>query len=360
MRLKGLDIALVSSISLLILLGLLNLYSATFGEKDIFFYKQIAWIVLGGIICVVVAFYDYHRIVERSNYLYLGGLLLLALVLFIGKGAGGARRWLSMFGFSLQPSEFMKPIMIVLFSKILSARGSIDRWGDVVELLFYAAFPALLIAKEPDLGTSAVVFSFFFFYLFLSASRLRFFFTPLLLSLGSFPILWGFLKDYQKRRLLVFLNPNYDPLGAGYNLLQSKISLGSGGVLGVGFLKGLQHRLRFLPEHHTDFIFCVWGEEFGFVGTSFLLLIYLFVIWRLYQIALLSKDREGFYIAAGVAFLFFIHVFVNVGMTLGLTPVKGLPLPFFSYGGSSSLSMMICMGLAVSVYRHRFSKEDLA
>ncbi|MCD6364112.1 MAG: rod shape-determining protein RodA [Synergistetes bacterium] len=359
MRFKGLELGLVFSIILLVFLGLLNLYSATFGEKGIFFYKQVIWIVLGGIACTIVVFYDYHRIVERSSYFYVLGLALLALVLFAGKGAGGARRWLSMLGFSLQPSEIMKPIMIVLFSKVLSARGSIDRWGGVIELFFYAALPTLLIAKEPDLGTSAVIFSFFFFYLFLSVSRLKFFFTPLMLSLGALPVMWSFLRDYQKRRLLVFLNPSYDPLGAGYNLVQSKISLGSGGVFGAGFLKGLQHRLRFLPEHHTDFIFCVWGEEFGFIGTSFLLLIYLFVIWRLYQIALLSKDREGFYICAGVAYLFFVHVFVNVGMTLGLTPVKGLPLPFFSYGGSSSLAMMICIGLALSVYRYRFSKEDL-
>ncbi len=139
--------------------------------------------------------------------------------------------------------------------------------------------------------------------------------------------------------------------------LQAKISLGSGGVLGAGFLKGLQHRLRFLPEHHTDFIFCVWGEEFGFVGTVSLLLLYLLLLWGLYKIAILSKDREGFYIVAGVISVFFLHIFVNVSMTLGLIPVKGLPLPFFSYGGSASLSLMICLGMALSVYRHRLSKE---
>ncbi|MCX8127154.1 MAG: rod shape-determining protein RodA [Synergistetes bacterium] len=343
---------------LLMILGTLNLYSATLNQKEAFFYRQIFWNLIGFGLCIIFAFYDYHRLIKLSNLLYVAFIGLLLLVLVFGKGAGGAKRWLVIFGFSFQPSEFIKPVMILLYSRILALKGGIERWGEVVELSLYSLLPALLIAKQPDLGTSGVMIFFFLVYLFLSSSHLRYFFVTMLASIGSIPILWEFLKDYQKRRLLAFLDPEYDPLGVGYNLLQSKISLGSGGVLGAGFLNGLQHKLRFLPEHHTDFIFCVWGEEFGFLGTSLLILLYTLLIWRIYKIALLSKDKEGFYIASGVVSLFFLHIFVNIAMTIGLIPVKGLPLPFFSYGGSATLSFMICIGLVLSVYRGRIIRES--
>jgi len=358
LRLRGLDQFLVGLVLLLLLLGMLNLYSATQGEKEVYFYRQLIWNVMGLIFCFSLSFYDYHRLVKGSKFIYAFVLLLLLFTLVLERGAGGAKRWITLFGISFQPSEFMKPALILLYSRLLSVKGSIDGWKDVLELSLYSLIPALVIAKQPDLGTSAVILFIFFLYLFLSVSHLRHFFLSLLASLGSIPIFWEFLKDYQKRRLLVFLDPEYDPLGAGYNLLQAKISLGAGGIFGAGFLRGLQHRLRFLPEHHTDFVFCVWGEEFGFLGTSLLLLLYSLLLWRMYHIALLSKDKEGFYLVSGVLSIFFLHIFVNVAMTLGLIPVKGLPLPFFSYGGSVSLSFMASLGMVLSVYRHRFLRES--
>lgn len=358
MRIRELDFSILFIVFLLMVLGTLNLYSATLNQKENFFYRQIFWNFIGIALCFLFAFYDYRRLIKLSNYLYVALIGLLVLTLIFGRGSGGAKRWIVLFGFSFQPSEFIKPVIILLYSRFLALRGEITRLEEVVELGLYSLFPALLIAKQPDLGTAGVMVFFFLVYLFLSSSHLKYFFVTMLASIGSIPVLWEFLKDYQKRRLLAFLDPEYDPLGVGYNLLQSKISLGSGGVFGAGFLNGLQHKLRFLPEHHTDFIFCVWGEEFGFLGASLLIFLYALLTWRVYKIALLSKDKEGFYITAGVASLFFLHVFVNIAMTVGLIPVKGLPLPFFSYGGSATLTFMICIGLVLSVYRGRLLRES--
>ncbi|KUK14678.1 MAG: rod shape-determining protein RodA [Synergistetes bacterium] len=356
-RFKETDFYLIGVILLLVGLGTLNLYSATIPQKETFFYKQLIWNIIGLTCLFLFAFYDYHRLMKYSSFLYVLFLVLLLLVLVYGRGTGGAKRWISIGLFSFQPSELMKPVMILLYSRLLSVRGEVKTWGKVFELGLYALLPALLIAKQPDLGTAVVMLFLFLVYLFVASSHLKYFFIVTFSSLGFLPVLWEFLKDYQKRRLLVFLDPDYDPLGVGYNLLQSKISLGSGGLFGVGFLKGLQHKLRFLPEHHTDFIFCVWGEEFGFVGVVVLLSLYLLLLWRMYKVALLAKDKEGFYIVCGVISLFFLHIFVNIAMTVGIIPVKGLPLPFFSYGGSATLSFFISAGLVLSVYRWRFAKE---
>jgi rod shape determining protein RodA len=277
-------------------------------------------------------------------------------VFLYGRTKFGSQRWIYLWGFSLQPSEIAKITFILALSKFYSETFSQKLFNirDLFFPFFLLIITFLPIYFQPDLGTAGmVVLVFFSMIFFLNINKrsfsLFFFFVLLLL-----PFFWFFLKDYQKRRVLIFLNPELDPLNAGYQAIQSKIAVGSGGLMGKGFKMGTQSQLRFLPEQHTDFVFSVWAEEWGFWGCLFLLFLFFFILYRGLRTAYNSKNLCGSFLAIGISILFFWQLTINVFMTIGLFPVVGVPFPFFSYGGSSMLSCMIGIGLLLNINMRKF------
>jgi rod shape determining protein RodA len=352
--------AYILLVCLIAALGIANLYSATSSWSTMsqpVYLKQIYWLGIGLLIAMVVCFVDYRHLEYLSFPCYGVTLFLLLLVLVIGRTSMGATRWISMAGINLQPSEIMKLVIILTYARYFSDKGNILGLS-LKELMvpgLLLGIPALLIIKQPDLGTAMLV-------LFIGGSMALFAGVrrSAIIWLGVCSVLgavggWFQLHGYQKRRILTFLDPERDPLGAGYHIIQSKIAVGSGGVTGLGFMKGTQSQLSFLPERHTDFAFSVFAEEWGLLGGLFLLSLYLLVvIWGLH-IALRAGDRFGMFIAFGVSAMLFWHIVVNLGMVIGLLPVVGVPLPLFSYGGTSMVTTMIGVGLLLNVSMRRFS-----
>ncbi len=340
-------------------IGIANLYSATSSwttAAQPVYLKQCYWLGLGLLIVFIVCLFDYRHLEYFSFPLYGGNLFLLLLVLFIGRTSMGATRWISLGGFNVQPSEIMKIVIIITLARYFSEKARVIGFS-LSELIIPALIlgvPALMIMKQPDLGTAMLVlFIGGTMALFAGVQRSAFLFVAasgLLAAIGG----WFLLHDYQKGRILTFLNPERDPLGAGYHIIQSKIAVGSGGLNGLGFMKGTQSQLSFLPERHTDFAFSVFAEEWGLTGGLVLLAIYcLIVIWGLH-IALRSNDRFGMFLAVGVSAMLFWHIVVNLGMVIGLLPVVGVPLPLFSYGGTSMVTTMTGVGLLLNVSMRRF------
>jgi rod shape determining protein RodA len=340
--------------------GLVTVYSATHGRLEThledFYLKQIYWFGTGLGLMVLVTFVDY-QLLSRAAYLLLAlGILLLITVLLVGRVASGARRWIVLGPLSFQPSELVKVFLVLSFARYFTEarREGGLRLRDLLIPLLMVVVPFTLIAKQPDLGTALVLCFVSGALIFASGFPLKI----LLLMTGggliAMPIAWIFLKGYQKVRIITLLNPDFDPLGAGYHSWQSKIAIGSGGFWGKGWLAGTQSGLNFLPEKHTDFIFAVFAEEWGFVGTAALIVLYLILVLRGISIAYASKDRLGSLIATGVVAMLSVYILFNIGMTVGLTPVVGLPLPLFSYGGSSMLATMIAIGLLLNIRMRRF------
>jgi rod shape determining protein RodA len=274
----------------------------------------------------------------------------------------GAQRWFKIVWFNFQPSEIAKLIMIIFLARYFSRKSIADvsllasKFGLLRALVLpflFVAIPMGLIVKQPDLGSSSMILFIFITMLYLSGVRARYIVIFLLITIVSFPILWQFLRDYQKERLLVFLNPNIDPLGAGYTVIQSKIAIGSGGLFGKGWLRGSQSQLHFLPESHTDFIFATFAEEWGLLGSAILLFLYYLLIRQGIQIALRTQDYFGRLLALGISLMLGIQVFVNIAMTLGLAPVVGLPLPLMSYGGSSIFVTLLSLGILANIDKTR-------
>jgi rod shape determining protein RodA len=339
-------------------LGLLNLYSASHagGEAGTAFVRQATWLGAGLVLMLLVALPDY-RLLETYAYLLYGlSLVLLVWVLIFGKSVSGGQRWIQVAGVAFQPSELAKVALVSVLARYFLGSEPGERYS-LRELAVPAALllpPFLLIALEPDLGTALLLGAIFFSLVMFVGLRWQSLLTVFLAGLAALPVGWAMLKDYQKSRVLTFLDPYTDPLGAGYHVIQSKIAVGSGMLLGKGFLKGTQSHLYFLPERHTDFIFSVWAEEWGFAGSLAALLLYAaLILWAL-NIARRSRERFGRLLAFGLAANIFWQAVVNVGMVLGLLPVVGVPLPLFSYGGSSVLSIMISMGLLMSISMRRF------
>lgn len=340
-------------------IGLLNLYSFTYNGEGVgspLFLKQIVWLGIGLVVMFVVAFIDYRYYADFAYPIFFIFLLLLILVFGFGVITSGARRWIRLGSFSFQPSEFIKIAMIITLAKFYQTPP--DRKGYSLKQLFLPFFflliPVILILKQPDLGTAIILILIFFSILLFVKIRL----SSLLLLMGVaaflIPVGWSLLKEYQKRRILTFLNPDLDPLGAGYHLLQSKIAVGSGGILGKGFMKGTQCKLGFLPEPHTDFIFSALAEEWGLVGGLVVIGLYLIIIlWGL-RVAVQSKDRFSAVLSFGALSMFFWHTFINMGMAMGMMPVVGIPLPLLSYGGSFLLTTLIGIGLLLNVSMRRF------
>ncbi len=351
---------------LILAIGLLCLYSSChqkgdFIKKEIFA-KQLLWVAAGICILFLMSRFDYRRLVFMIPPLYLVTILSLLFVLVLGRSIMGAQRWISLGDFSFQPSELGKFALILILSwyfgrkgvsDIQPAIGSSNLSKSVILPLLITMIPTALVLIQPDLGTAIVYIFIFFSVAFLAGVRLKYLAGLAFLGIVSFPLFWHFLKDYQKSRLLVFLNPNIDPLGAGYTVIQSKIAIGSGRFFGKGWMAGTQSQLNFLAERHTDFIFSVMGEEWGFLGSIVLLALYCILIFVILRVAEMAKDAFGRLFCVGVASVIFFQVFVNLAMNIGMCPIVGLPLPFFSYGGSSLLINLVAIGIVLNIARQK-------
>jgi rod shape determining protein RodA len=350
------DWALLGAIVALCTIGLLQIYSATGGATRIY-YTQIYGITMGLIAMLVALSIDYRSLADKSHLIYGGVLLLLLYVLFFGAVRGGSRRWIDLGPLNLQPSEFAKATLALVLAKFFGdrQRGAPQR-GDLLIAGAITAVPFLVIVRQPDLGTAATLLPVLFAVAYVAGMPMRIFGILALVGILVAPIAWKFaLQDYQKGRISTFLDPSQDAKGAGYQQIQARITTGSGGLKGMGFMKGTQGQLRFLPVAHNDFIFSVLAEEHGFVGVLVALGLYLFVIMRSLQSARLAKDRLGAYLVLGVLASFTFQVIYNITMSAGLAPVKGLTLPLMSYGGSSMIATLAGFGLILNVRMRRFT-----
>lgn len=332
--------------------GLMVLYSAADQDMQVI-ERQLVRLGLAFGLMLAVAQIPPARLRSWSLLLYLIGVAMLIAVLLIGEVGKGAQRWLDLGVMRFQPSELLKLAVPMAVAMVLSSRALPPSLARVVLALVMTAMPVVLIAKQPDLGTALLVASAGLLVLFLAGLGWRLIAAFALFAVAAAPLLWFNMRDYQRQRLLTFLNPESDPLGAGYHIIQSEIAIGSGGISGKGWLNGTQSHLEFLPERHTDFIFAVIGEEFGFAGILALLTLYLFIILRGLVIASRAEDNYGRLLAGGLTLVFFVYVFVNTGMVTGLLPVVGVPLPLISYGGTSVVTLMLGFGLIMSVETHR-------
>ncbi|MDD4737032.1 MAG: rod shape-determining protein RodA [Kiritimatiellae bacterium] len=343
--------------------GIAFIYSACYRHDDLpvslLYQKQIVWCGVGFGFFLTVLFVDYRRLGENALWLYLVGLVLLLLVLLVGKKVYGAYRWLSFFGIQVQPSEFAKLSTLVALAAYLGRPDrDVRRMETIAVALGIMLVPFLLILKEPDLGTAMVLVPMVFGMLFVAGMPMRILLFLLFLGMLVLPVSWLVLSPYQKDRLMVFVDPDRDPLGAGWNMVQSIIAVGSGGVTGKGFLQGTQNILGFLPRTvaPTDFIYSVIAEETGFVGSMVIMGLYVLLLSFCIRAAGAARDRFGRLLAVGAAIMMCCHVFVNLAMTVGLMPITGLPLPLISYGGSFMVGTMISLGIVQSVYVRRVER----
>ena len=347
---------LVALIIVVTLAGFAMLYSAAGGQLQPWAGRQMIRFAAGLVLMLVIAVTSLRFWMRWSYGIYLLALALLITVEIIGASGMGARRWIDLGVVQLQPSEFMKVALVLAVARYfnsLRAEEAMRLRALVVPLLLLVA-PVILVLRQPDLGTAVLLVLTVSIMLWTVGVRLRIFVAAGIVLLAAIPLAWQFvLYDYQKTRMLTFLYPERDPLGAGYHITQSKIALGSGGVLGKGFMQGSQSHLSFLPERQTDFIFTMLAEEFGLVGALALLLLYLMIILLGLAIAMRARSQFGRLMAGGIMATFFLYVFINIAMVTGLVPVVGVPLPLVSYGGTSMLSLLIGFGLVLCVYVHR-------
>jgi len=353
------DWALVIAILALCALGVTMIYSTTSDPTrgiSRMYITQLYAIVIGLGAMLVMMTFDYRTFTDKSHLIYIGLCALLIYVLFLGQVQMGARRWIPLRAFNLQPSEFAKVGVALVLAKFYGENRGTPSWTDLAIGFVLTCIPLGLIAKEPDLGTAVTLVPVFLAVAYLAGMRMRILGMMFLALLLAAPIAWKFaLKDYQKSRISTFLDPSQDAKGAGYQQIQARITVGSGGLSGKGFKQGTQGQLRFLPVAHNDFIFSVLAEEQGFAGVLVALGLYLFVILRALEAARLSKDRMGSYLVLGVLASFTFQVIYNVTMSAGLAPVKGLTLPLMSYGGSSMIATLAGFGLVLNVRMRRFT-----
>ncbi len=349
------DLALLAATVGIILMSLVIIGSATHintpsDDRYWFVARQGIFALVNVGFAAFLLNFDYKLLQGYGNKLYVFNLIMLLAVMFVGQSALGAQRWISIGPISIQPSEFSKIIMIVSLATMLEDRvGKLNTLHDLLPVAAYVGLPFLLVMKQPDLGTSLVFMAIFFGMVFACGINLRILGGIFATGIAMMPILWHVLKDYQKMRIMVFMDPNVDPLGSGYHIIQSKIAIGSGLLFGKGLFEGTQSQLNFLPENHTDFIFAVVGEELGFIGVTFLLLLYLVVLWRGMCIARDASDMFGRLLAVGITSMLAFHVLVNVGMTLGIMPVTGIPLPLMSYGVSSLTTNILSITILMNI-----------
>ena len=352
LRVINIDPILFLGILLLSAAGLGILYSA--GDGSIALVKaQLVRLGLAFLVMVVVAQIPQRQLYLWAPWFFVLGIILLVLVLTAGDVGKGAQRWLDLYVIKFQPSEMMKLITPMMLAWYLSEKPLPPTVKPLLVSAILVIGPTVLIASQPDLGTSILVAAAGFFVVFLAGLRWRVFLGVALAGLAFVPILWRLMHDYQKQRVLTLLNPESDPLGSGYHIIQSKIAIGSGGLYGKGWLNGTQSQLDFLPERHTDFIFAVFAEEFGMMGAIVLLSLYVFIILRSLYIASKAKDSFGRLLAGSLSLTFFVYLFVNVGMVSGILPVVGVPLPLVSYGGTSMVTLMAGFGMLMSINSNR-------
>ncbi|RKY38320.1 MAG: rod shape-determining protein RodA [Candidatus Omnitrophota bacterium] len=337
------------------ILSMLSIYSSLHQAQEfknqILFYKQIVWIVLGWIFLLIFSFINYRFYFDIGYFLYALNIILLLILEFTGEKIMGAKRWLSFLGVSFQPSEFSKLVLIIVLARIFSSETKKVFSKKILVPLFLVGLNFLFIFRQPDLGTALLCIYIYFFIGFASSLRKRYLVSLLLVGVLISPLGWHLLKDYQKKRLLVFLNPNIEPQGAGYTIIQSKIAIGSGRLWGKGFLSGTQNQFNFLPERHTDFIFTVIAEEEGFVGSLLLIIIYYLLLRHILAIAGKAKDEFGILLGKAITGLFFFQIFVNLGMCMGILPIVGIPLLFLSYGGTHLIINFIMIGIIFNISR---------
>jgi rod shape determining protein RodA len=350
-----LDWLLVAAIFCLSMIGVAMIYSTTGSWR--LPVVQLYAVIIGGIAFTVFLVIDYRALTDKSHFIYFVLLGLLIYVLLFGTTAGGARRWISLGAFNLQPSEFAKLGVALVLAKFFGEnRRGAPTSGDLVIAGFLAGIPLILIAREPDLGTAVTLLPIYLGIGYVAGMRMRILGILAAVAIIAAPIAWSYaLKPYQKSRVETFLDPSLDPKGAGYQQIQAQITVGSGGLWGKGYRKGTQGQLRFLPVAHNDFIFSALAEEQGFAGVLVVLSLYLVVIWRSLEAARLAKDRLGAYLVMGVLSSFIFQVIYNIAMSAGLLPVKGLTLPLLSYGGSSMIATLASFGLVLSVRMRRFT-----
>ena len=357
------DWLMVSVVIIIVLIGIMTIYSATRplveGETSRFYLKQSLWLIIGVIALFIMVSFDYIWMKRLSFLLYAASIALLVIVFVLGKVGMGAQRWLSIGPISFQPSEFFKVAYVIMLSHQLGSISGPISTPSLFRLFFLIVLPPfILLIKQPDLGTGLIMLTVFFSLLFAKGIHRKIVVLLVIIGLISLPflgnILWEGLRDYQKSRLIAFLEPGVDPSGIGYHINQSKISVGSGKFFGKGYLNGTQGPLRFLPEKHTDFIFAIFAEEWGFFGSLVLISLYIILLLRGPYAARNARDDFGKFLALGITFMFLTYVFINVGMTLGIMPVVGIPLPFMSYGGTALLSNLLSVGLIINIRTRRF------
>ena len=352
---RNLDWILILTVFLLTGVGLVLIASATHTEAlrtgvNYFVQRQGLFLAEDLLLVILLLRLDYHVLKQVALPLYVLTLILLLGVMFFGHSTMGAQRWIRLGPVIFQPSEFSKVFIIVCLAAFLDKQaGSLEHWKEYLPAGLFLLAPFVLVLRQPDLGTALVFGAIGFSMFWVCGFKTRWiaWMTGVLICLS--PLIWHFLHEYQRNRIRVFLNPELDPFGAGYHVIQSKIAIGSGLLLGKGWMQGTQSQLNFLPENHTDFIFAVAGEEFGFIGVVVILLLYLILIWRGLTIALNAEDRFGMLLATGITGMYLFHVLVNIGMTAGIMPVTGVPLPFLSYGVSSLTTNMLLAGLLLNI-----------
>ena len=353
-KLQSINYPLLGLIITLFFVGLAALYSISNGDFNSWPLKHSQRFILGLIIFFLVIFFDLRLIFGYAYLIFFLSIISLAVIPFFGIESNGATRWINIAGISLQPSEFVKYTLILALAKYFHSINNDSSFIKTLIIpLIITIVPVFLVITQPDLGTALIILLGGISLFWISGLNYKYFIVGVFSILCSLPVLWQYLKDYQKDRVLTFFNPERDPLGNGYHIMQSKIALGSGGIFGKGYMEGTQSHLNFLPEMQTDFIFTMLGEEFGFIGTLLLLLIYAALIMISIRLALKSRSLFSKYLSLGVCNVFFIYVFVNIGMVTGLLPVVGVPLPFISYGGSSMLAVMFGFGLLMNCYINR-------
>lgn len=362
---RQLDYVTLALVYLIAIASLIIIDSSSASAGLYYMHRQMIWLILGSIAMAVMVWIPYEKFQKLSPYLYWLSILLLGLVIVHGQTRLGAQRWIAVGPFQLQPSEFAKIAVVITLATHLAKKPSLSRWRDLISPFLHVALPMLLILKQPDLGTALVFVAIMAGMLFMAGAPV---WKLILIFPGGFAfvVLWIYLAlmvhsvhiplpmhHYQLNRLLIFLHPNQDPLGTGYNVIQSRIAVGLGGLWGQGLFGAHANQLSFLPEASTDFIFAVIAEELGFVGSMSLIFVYLLLLARGTYIAIQAKDRFGLLLASGVVAMFAFHVFESAGMVSGIMPVAGVPLPFMSYGGSAFLADSAGVGILLNVYMRR-------
>lgn len=346
-----LDATMLTALSMLLALALVIVYSAG-GETTVT--KQLARLAIGATVMVVLAQIPPRFLKFWSPGIFLLGISMLLVVEFTGAIGKGAQRWIDLGFMRFQPSEMLKLAVPMMLAWYFSEKPLPPTFKQIAVAGLIIAIPVVLIAIQPDLGTSLLILASGFFVVWLAGLSWKLLASLGILSGLAAPALWFFyMRDYQKKRVLTFLDPEKDPLGSGYHIIQSKIAVGSGGLYGKGYMQGTQSQLEFIPERHTDFIFAVFGEEFGFLGSILLLVLMAFIVWRGLYVAIHAQDTYSRLLAGAITLTFSVYVIVNIGMVIGLLPVVGVPLPLVSYGGTSSVTLLAGFGLLMSLHTHR-------